>query len=149
MIWFKKVKTIKDKTGELIFERFAIIQCSFFAFYIHKIYREDRDPFPHNHPWNYISMILWGGYTELLVIEPGVASSKSVMVHRRMFSFSKGDRHCFHRIFQLHRKPTITLFFTFGTWLQWYYLNKEGLLVTNEEFRVVKDNGAVIQTTKQ
>ena len=31
---------------------------------LHRIYREDRDPHPHDHPWAFISLILWGGYRE-------------------------------------------------------------------------------------
>lgn len=32
--------------------------------YLHKFYRGDEDPHPHDHPWRFTSLILTGGYWE-------------------------------------------------------------------------------------
>lgn len=32
--------------------------------YLHKIYRSDNDPDPHDHPWDFRTFILKGGYTD-------------------------------------------------------------------------------------
>lgn len=35
-----------------------------FRIFIHKIARSDDDPDPHDHPWNFLSLILKGGYVD-------------------------------------------------------------------------------------
>lgn len=45
-------------------KRLRIVQTPLFGVYLHFIYREDRDPVPHDHPWNFFRMVLRGGYTE-------------------------------------------------------------------------------------
>lgn len=59
-------KEIKSKTGELHFRRYRLFWTPWFALYIHRIYKADEDPYPHSHPWNFISLILNGGYIEEL-----------------------------------------------------------------------------------
>lgn len=50
------------KTKYLI--RWTLFTCKWFSIKIHKALQSDRGPL-HDHPWNYISIILWGGYYEL------------------------------------------------------------------------------------
>lgn len=45
-------------------KRVRVIQTPLFGIYVHFIYREDLDPDPHDHPWNFFRMVLKGGYTE-------------------------------------------------------------------------------------
>lgn len=45
-------------------KRLRLIQTPWFGWYIHWIYLPDRDRDPHDHPWNFWSLILRGGYTE-------------------------------------------------------------------------------------
>ena len=63
------VKEIRSKTGELHFRRYRIFSCPLFSIFIHRIYRSDEDLHPHNHPWNFVSIILSGGYVETLYRE--------------------------------------------------------------------------------
>lgn len=44
--------------------RWRIIQTPWFALYLHHIHRPDHERDLHDHPWNFISIILWGGYAE-------------------------------------------------------------------------------------
>jgi hypothetical protein len=60
----KMVKEIRSKTGELHFRRYAIFECFWFNIYLHRIFRDDQDKDPHNHPWNFWSIILWGAFIE-------------------------------------------------------------------------------------
>lgn len=47
-------------------ERWRLIQTPWFGIYVHHIYREDMDRTPHDHPWEFRSLVLRGGYTEEL-----------------------------------------------------------------------------------
>lgn len=40
-----------------------------FRLYVHRFRRSDIDV-PHDHPWNYLSIILWGGYFEQTPDDP-------------------------------------------------------------------------------
>ncbi len=42
-----------------------------FRLYLHEIRRSDSDKCPHNHPWWFWSLILWGGYTEAMYDSTG------------------------------------------------------------------------------
>lgn len=63
------IKEIKSKTGELHFRRYRLFSCSLFSIFIHRIYKSDEDLHPHSHPWNFLTVILWGGYKEKLWTE--------------------------------------------------------------------------------
>lgn len=45
-------------------ERWRLIQTPWFGIYLHHIYREDMDRTPHDHPWEFRSIVLRGGYVE-------------------------------------------------------------------------------------
>ncbi len=45
-------------------DRTVIVSTPWFGVYLHHIWREDRDDFPHDHPWPFVTMILRGGYQE-------------------------------------------------------------------------------------
>lgn len=54
----------KDDSGDVYLHRLRILQTPFFAFYLHDLNLPDSDRDPHDHPWNFTSIILRGGYTE-------------------------------------------------------------------------------------
>ncbi len=41
-----------------------VLQTPWGTIRLHRIRREDADPDPHDHPWSFVSLILWGGYRE-------------------------------------------------------------------------------------
>lgn len=70
---FDIVKTVTTPNGTkvtvLYLRRFYIwrsswIGLNFGEIYIHKIYRSDDDPDPHDHPWNFRTFVLKGSYTD-------------------------------------------------------------------------------------
>lgn len=81
--------------------RLRILQTPWFGIYIHWIYLPDTDRYLHDHPWNFFSMILSGGYSEQ------IESGKVIQRRRFSFAFRKAER--FHRIVKLNRIPTKTL----------------------------------------
>jgi hypothetical protein len=64
---FKKIKEIKNKLGVIHFTRWELIRIpgTTIRVYLHKISKADEDLHQHDHPWNFISLILKGGYAEV------------------------------------------------------------------------------------
>lgn len=58
------------KQGNPMMKRIRLIQTPFGGAYLHFIYREDLDPVPHDHPWEFWRIVLRGGYTEVYLTDP-------------------------------------------------------------------------------
>ncbi len=71
MIIFKPYSSIKD-----FLQRFTLLKIGTLHIRLHKIMDKDRTTLFHNHPFNYISIILKNGYTETY-IEKGLTKSIS------------------------------------------------------------------------
>lgn len=63
-LFVKKEKEIRSRDGELHFRRWALFHAPWFKLYLHKIYQSDKDEDPHDHPWDFTSLICDGGYIE-------------------------------------------------------------------------------------
>lgn len=63
MILFKPYSNIKD-----FLLRFTLIKIGGLHIRLHKIIDKDKTALYHNHPFNYISIILKGGYNETILI---------------------------------------------------------------------------------
>lgn len=128
------VKEIVSRNGEVHFQRYRLLQLPFFAVYIHYIAKSDEDKHPHNHPWNFTSIILKGGYKEtvwhknmlkkLPENEEALWTKKYI---RTIWNNIINDRYAgdYHKIELI--KPTWTLVFT-GRRLNddWGYLTETG-----------------------
>jgi hypothetical protein len=82
---------------------------------LHHILSSDDDSLFHNHPYNFVSFILWGGYTEY---KPG---SKSRRFHIGNINKSSIDE--YHRL-ELDR-PAWTLVFTGRRQADWGFWSGE------------------------
>lgn len=51
-------------TGRLYIARFTFIETPLFSVKLHRIFRPDHDQELHDHPWSFLSILLWGSYTE-------------------------------------------------------------------------------------
>lgn len=122
---FSKVKEIKSKAGELHFERFAIVELSFFAIYIHRIHKADKDPHLHSHPWNFATITLKGSYLEKYLNTDIFCEPQEAERIKKPGSFSNGDREYFHKIEEILDGPIYTLFLTWGLSKPWYYFVNE------------------------
>ena len=56
-------KTILYREGNPYLIRYTLFKCKWFTIKIHKALMSDPADL-HDHPWDYISLILWGGYYE-------------------------------------------------------------------------------------
>lgn len=109
-----KVKTITARDGSLHFERWAIIETTGFALYLHRIHRADKDHL-HSHPWNFWSVILKGTYIEELLAPVG----NTLIGYTREKTRSPGvmgftSTKIFHKIKEVVKGPVYTLVFTWG-----------------------------------
>lgn len=105
---FKKVKTITSRTGVVHFERWAIVETSLFAWYLHKIQKEDQDHM-HSHPWSFISLILKGAYIEELRKDPD--SQKTIFNIKSPGTFGYFSKNWFHSIRTVVWSPVWTTVF--------------------------------------
>lgn len=55
---------IRNNDGETYLARLRIIDTPWFGVYLHRIEGIDPQSDPHDHPWNFLSVVLAGGYTE-------------------------------------------------------------------------------------
>ena len=57
---------ITDNKGSVYIRRYKLARTRFFNIYLHHIRRSDADRCLHDHPWNFVTFILTGGYREIL-----------------------------------------------------------------------------------
>lgn len=88
--------------------RFKVIDCPLFAVRFHRIYRGDSDRHLHDHPWSFVSFVLWGGYREETPNRYANLSYREVRV-------VDAPAVVYHRAEDLHRltltRPALTLVF--------------------------------------
>lgn len=125
--------------------RFTILQIGSLHIRIHKIVDKDRSTLLHTHPFNYISVILKGGYVE------SVLNSETKLVEvfsRGWLNIIKHDNTVYHRIDSL-KGNTYTLFIAYGKF-QWKIINinassiDNGLyerMISNKRVWCRKENG--------
>lgn len=127
--WTVNSRFLIGKPGNPMMERWRLIQTPLFGVYVHRIYREDLDPVPHDHPWRFWSVILRGGYTEeyhadTRIIGWGVGRKR---VYRR---HNRGHAHGFplqaaHRIVGVS-PGTVTLVFVGRKVRSWGFYDSTG-----------------------
>ena len=110
--------------------RWRIVHTPWFGVLLHKIQRPDGDPVPHDHPWNFGTLILKGGYTEQVVhrgIEGPIAYRVSRLHKWKPGSYHKMRRGAYHRIVKLAGGgPCWTLVLTGPRRGDWGFLTPEG-----------------------
>ena len=133
------VKTIVAKNGEEHFKRWAIIETRYGSLYIHKISKSDEDKDPHDHPWNFWSFVISGGYIEALNNDG--LTFQGVFPR---FSLIKRSSKDFHKIKLLDiDNPTWTIVWVGKkTHPLWGYSTANGW-IDHISYRMKKNNGVV------
>lgn len=111
MILFKRYRNIKN-----FLNRFTILKIKSLHIRLHFIEDVDRSTLYHNHPFNYISIILKGGYTERY-LENNIIKTKDY----KFLSIIKRKNDVYHRIDKLNGE-TMTLFIAYGKY-KWNAIN--------------------------
>lgn len=101
------------------------MQMPFGGVYLHRIFREDLDPVPHNHPWNFTSLVVWGGYIEEYHEHPYATIDNPS--HREWSRYSLHRMHHYeaHRIVDV-RPGTLTLIFVGRKQGSWGFYGNHG-----------------------
>lgn len=115
--------------------RFIIFKTPWFGLYLHIIYVPDGDRDVHNHPMEFWSWAVWGGYHELVmhteVLGPEYSTYENQFYeHKRhgWLSFHHHPMGVFHSIKSLLKTPTITLVFTGKRAKTWGFMTSDGLV---------------------
>lgn len=120
--------------------RWRIFQCPWFALYLHRINLPDADEHMHDHPWNFASIVLRGGYDELVRTRAHWPPSKTGQYGRRRGWLSVGFTgiDTAHKIVRLYRSPTWTLVLTGRRVKTWGFFTDEGF-VRYREYLAARD----------
>jgi hypothetical protein len=103
MTFFKPYSSIRD-----FLQRYTLLKIGSLHIRLHKITDKDRTTLFHNHPFNYVSIILKGGYSEIY-LKDGLELKST----HNIFSIIKRNHNVFHRIDEI-KCETITLFIAYG-----------------------------------
>lgn len=87
--------------------RWCIIGFGRYMARIHRILDIDRTPYLHSHPFDYVSIVLWGGYDEQVLQADGSLK----LIRRGIGSVVRRSANTFHRISNIKGSCT-TLFLT-------------------------------------
>lgn len=134
----KLIREIKDRAGKTVFKRWLLLRTPWFSVFIHGMYDRagDRDAHCHDHPWNFWSLILWGGYFEVVhdtrdhhygVRGPG----------NLQYMPAKG---IYHRILELNRSRSYSLVVASRKTQPWGYWTQDGW-IENQQYRQLKRDG--------
>ncbi len=128
IILFKPYSCIKD-----FLQRYTLLKIGKMHIRLHKITDKDRTTLFHNHPFNYISIILKNGYTETY-LENGIEKTRS----NNFFSIISRKHSIYHRIDKI-KGETLTLFIAYGKY-RWNAFNTKNENETNGIYqRTVND----------
>lgn len=112
--------------------RLHIIQCPLGSICLHILRRPDREPYLHDHPVTFFSVILWGSYTEFRQEYSDPYGENFTRIHkRRWFNFIRGQDSTRHRIVSVEPR-TVTLCFMGPNRRRWGFHTPEGWIPWTE-----------------
>jgi hypothetical protein len=140
--WFTNlflIREIRSKTGALHFRRWSLLNTRWGSLYIHQIARSDEDLHMHDHPWDFWSLILRGGYTEQAMPEGKDFLILTNCVPGTLVMRKAKD---FHRIKLLNPLDSTWSLVWTGSRIHepWGYHTFDGW-VSNQEYRRMKREG--------
>jgi hypothetical protein len=106
---------ITNQIGDPYMVRYKLFRCPWFKVFLHHILRSDEDPELHCHPWNFVSIMLWKGYFEILPSGGRVVRAGEVVRHRATDA---------HRL--ILDEPAWTLVFVTGKKRIWGFYTADG-----------------------
>lgn len=130
--------TIRTHDGKPYLRRYVITRNKWFRIFIHEILMSDEDEEMHDHPWDFTTFLLSGGYVEEIprgnyiskkyrekgMNEEMPLSELKTRTYRPRFSIIRHRAEDFHRI-ELE-KPVWTLFFAGNKRRQWGFMTENG-----------------------
>lgn len=121
--------TIEGEGGAYLHRWWIIPRNPVLNVYLHWILRDDDDRALHDHPWCNITLLLWGGYDEVVFRDPELGPLGGYTGRRRR----QGDiiartGSVAHRLQTHTHSPAITLFITGPTYRHWGFWTIGGWL---------------------
>jgi hypothetical protein len=111
-------KTIVSCDRKPYLKRWYLLRRKSFAFFLHRFHRSDEDRALHDHPWCFVTFILWRGYLE---------HTPRQNVSRKwplMICFRRAEHQ--HRVELVDGKPAWTLILRFKEKRMWGFWTKNG-----------------------
>ena len=116
---------ITNAVGDPYMVRYRLFKSKWFGIYLHHILRSDEDHECHDHPWDFTSLILVGGYLEIQRYEVDYTK-----YGKRNMRFCRPGRIVRHKAEDAHRlvldRPAWTLVKVSGKKRQWGFYTDEG-----------------------
>lgn len=106
---------IRNKEGDPYMCRYRLLRLPAFRIFLHHILRSDEENELHDHPWAFVSLILWSGYLEVLPDRRRLVRAGDIIRHRATDS---------HRL--ILRRPAWTLVFVTGRKRLWGFHTDSG-----------------------
>lgn len=129
---------IPDKKGGYYLRRLRVVETPWFGVYLHEMRGPDPGRDLHDHPWEFVSVILKGGYTELVPAQqPKDSHAGLASFAKRWDTWKVGSVHYMratdqHTIEQLLGVPTYTLVLRGRRKRTWGFHTKDGFVPWNE-----------------
>lgn len=149
MNWFKTLLSgrphfvIGGADSPYMLRWYVIPRNPIFNIYIHKFLRDDDDRALHDHPWWFVSLILKGGYTEIV---PSPDGWGNIALARNFLSLAFRRATHRHRVILRHKNgqtvPCWTLIVTGRKYRTWGFWCPKGF-VPWHEFVDQNDSGNV------
>ena len=99
--WAFMQRRLIGSGADVYLDRVYVLQTPWFGIMFHRIYRADRQRELHDHPWNFLSLLLRGSYVE---------DTPDGLKTRRWFNVKRAEDR--HSIREVSRSPVWTLVFT-------------------------------------
>lgn len=98
--------------------RITLLKCRYFSLKIHKALMSDPAT-PHDHPWNYYSLILWGGYWEHTILPnwDTIGYQQKIWYKPGNLLIRRGNQ--FHKLEIPKGEYCISLILTTKKWRDW------------------------------
>jgi hypothetical protein len=106
-----------DRPGDVYLSRLMLIRTPWFGLYLHIIRRPDWSKCQHDHPWSFITLILRGGYEEVVGDKVFVRKPGYIGYRPRAFE---------HAITRLLNGPAITLVLRGRNHESWGFRTRHG-----------------------
>jgi hypothetical protein len=87
-----------------------LIRTPYVSISIHVFHDSDPIQSVHDHPWHFVSFMLWGSYTEQIHKDPAGDFNSSVQKKRRFLNFHRIHRDWAHRVTGLSKYKAVTFF---------------------------------------
>lgn len=117
-----KFGSSSNRTSNAFMIRWIIIRTKWFNIFVHKFLKSDEN-LPHSHPFNFISVLLWGSYVEQVY-----TGNELIEIKRRAPSIMFRNGFIFHKII-LKKSSPITICLTWPAGKNWHYLTNNGEVI--------------------